>query len=68
MTHIGVSPLTGDVFQGKLNKAGNAFIDGKKNITSQFLRAIIEKSEFHGGEFDIQSGEKLWQVKVMEKA
>jgi hypothetical protein len=68
MMHIGVSPLTGDVFQGKLNKAGNAFLDGKKDITSQFLRAIIEKSQFHGGEFDIQGGNKLWQVTVVEKA
>ena len=66
-THIGVSPLTGDVFQGRLNKAGNAFTDGKQDITNQILRVIIEKAEFHGGEFEIRGGDRLWTVTVKEE-
>ena len=66
MTHISVSPLTGDVFQGRVNKAGTAFLEGKKDITSQFLRAVIEKAEFHGGEFEIRGGGKHWVVAIRE--
>lgn len=61
---IGVSPLTGRVLMGRVNKAGNAFVGEKRDITSDFLRAIIEKSEFHGGAFDIEAGDKKWVVKV----
>jgi hypothetical protein len=68
MNHIEVSPLTGNIFQGRVNKAGNAFLDGKKDITSQVLRAIIEKAEFHGGEFEIRGAGKLWTVTVKEEA
>lgn len=67
MTHIGVSPLTGDIFQGRVNKAGNAFIGEKKDVTSQILRVIIEKADFHGGEFEIRSGENRWTVNVKKE-
>jgi hypothetical protein len=66
MTHIAVSPLTGEIFQGRVNKAGNAFLSGKKDITSQVLRVIIEKAEFHGGEFEIRGAGKHWVVAVRE--
>jgi hypothetical protein len=67
MTHIGVSPLTGHIFQGKLNKAGNSFTDSKKDITNQVLRVIIEKADFHGGEFEVRGGDRLWTVTVKEE-
>ena len=66
-THIGVSPLTGTVFQGRLNKARDAFVGEKKDITGQILRVIIEKAEFHGGEFDIVAGDRKWTVTVKEE-
>ena len=68
MNHIAVSPLTGAIFQGRVNKAGNAFLEGKKDITSQVLCAIIEKAEFHGGEFEIRGGNRLWTVTVKEES
>lgn len=30
--HIGVSPLTGRVFLGRVNKAGTAFLDGNAHV------------------------------------
>jgi hypothetical protein len=65
-TLIATSPLSGRIFQGKLNKAGNAWTDGKKDVTSQVLEAVIGKAEFHGGEFEIEGGGRKWTVTVKE--
>ncbi len=67
-TRIACSPLTGRVFQGRVNKAGTAFVGEKKDITSDVLRAIVEKAEFHGGSFDIGAGGKKWKVVVTRGA
>ena len=65
-TRIGVSPLTGRIFQGRINKKGDAFIGEKKDITSDVLRSVIEKAEYHGGIFDIEGGGKRFVVTVKE--
>ena len=61
---IATSPLTGRIFSGRINKAGNAFVGEKKDVTSEFLSALIEKAEFHGGEFVIEGDGKKWTVTV----
>ena len=63
---IATSPLTGRMFSGRVNKTGNAFIGEKKDVTSEVLKAVIEKAEFHGGAFDIEGGGKKWTVTVKE--
>lgn len=65
-TRIAVSPITGRVFQGRVNKAGNAFVGEKKDVTSDVLRAVVEKAEYHGGQFEIEGGEKTWVVTVTQ--
>lgn len=67
-TKIAVSPLTGRIFQGRLNKSLNAFAGEKKEVTSDVLAAVIEKAEFHGGTFEIQGGGRKWLVTVVEEA
>lgn len=61
---IATSPLTGRIHQGRVNTAGTAFIGNKTDVTSDVLKAVIEKAEFHGGQFDIQGGNSLWIVTV----
>ena len=63
-THIATSPLTGRIHQGRVNAAGTAFTGTKKDVTSDVLRAVIEKAEFHGGTFDIEGGGAKWIVTV----
>ena len=65
-TRIAVSPLTGRVHQGRVNKAGNAFVGEKKDVTSDVLLAVIEKAQFHGGHFEIEGGDKKYLVVVTE--
>jgi hypothetical protein len=65
-THIAVSPITGRIYQGRVNKAQNAFIGQKKDITSDVLRVVIEKAEYHGGKFDIEGGGRKFIVTVEE--
>jgi len=61
---IATSPLTGRIYAGKVNKAGTAFVGSKRDVTSDVLRAVIEKAEFHGGSFDIEGGGQKWIVTV----
>ena len=65
-THIATSPITGRISQGRVNKAGTAFIGVKTDITSKVLAAVIEKAEFHGGSFDIEGNHRKWLVTVKE--
>ncbi len=64
---IGVSPLTGRIFMGAVNKAGTVFVGQKRDITSDVLRAVIEKAEYHGGTFDIAAGADRWLVTVTKQ-
>jgi hypothetical protein len=64
--HIATSPLTGRIHSGRVNKAGNAFVGEKRDVTSDVLRAVIEKADFHGGSFDIEGGGRKWLVTVTE--
>jgi hypothetical protein len=63
---IGVSPLTGRIFSGRTNKAGTAFVGEKVDVTSEVLRAVVEKAEYHGGTFEIEGGGQTWTVTVSE--
>lgn len=65
---IATSPLTGRIYCGRLNKKGNAFLDGKEDVTSDVLAALIDKARFHGGSFDIEGDGKKWLVTVAQEA
>ncbi len=62
--HIGTSPLTGRIYQGRVNSAGTAFVGKKRDVTSDVLRSVIEKAEFHKGGFEIEGGGEKWKVTV----
>lgn len=67
-TRIAVSPLSGRIHQGRVNKEGNAFVGEKKDVTSDVLLAVVEKAQFHGGSFEIEGGGKTFVVTVTEPA
>ncbi len=62
---IATSPLTGRVYSGRVNKAGNAFAGEKKDVTSEVLKAVIDKAEYHGGSFEIEGAGQKWTVTVV---
>lgn len=62
---IATSPLTGRIFSGRVNKNFTAFVGEKKDVTSEVLKAIIDKAEYHGGEFDIEGDGQKWTVTVV---
>ena len=61
---IATSPLTGRIFSGRVNKDCTAFIGEKKDVTSEVLKAIIDKAEYHGGSFEIEGAGQKWTVTV----
>ena len=61
---IATSQLTGRIFSGRVNKERTAFVGEKKDVTGEVLKAIIDKAEYHGGEFEIEGAGKKWMVTV----
>ena len=51
---LAVSPLTGAIYSGRVNPKTDMWIGEKKDVTSDFLRCVIKKAEFHGGSFEIR--------------
>ena len=68
MSYLAVSPLTGTIFLGRLNAKRNAFVGEKRDMTSDFLRCVIEKAEFHGGSFEINCSDGGSFVVAVTKA
>lgn len=54
---IATSPLTGRIYSGRANKSSTVWVGEKKDVTSDVLRALIEKAQYHGGSFDISGSE-----------
>lgn len=65
---IATAALTGRIYMGRTNKAGNAFSGQKKDVTSDVLKAVIDKAEYHGGTFEIEGGTEKWSVTVTKQA
>ena len=39
---LGVSPITETVYLGRLNKKGNMWLNGKRDVTEMFLKCSAE--------------------------
>lgn len=52
---------------GRINKAGTAFIGNKEDVTSDVMKAIINKLEHHGGSFEITCDGELVATITLEK-
>ena len=62
---IATSPLTGRIYSGQVNKSMTAFVGEKKDVTSEVLKAVIDKAEYHGGSFEIEGAGQKWTVTVV---
>lgn len=65
---LAVTALTGRIIAGHENAHGTEITEGsRQDVTSDFMKALIDKAEYHGGEFDISGGGELWDVKVTKR-
>lgn len=62
---IAVSPLSGRIYSGRVNKEGATFVGEKKDVTSEVLKVVIDKAAYHGGSFEIEGGGQKWTVTVV---
>ena len=63
-SRIACSPISGRIYMGRVDKTGSHFTGQKQDVTSDVLRCIVEKAEFHGGTFEIKAADKSWTVTV----
>ncbi|QRF55786.1 hypothetical protein [Variovorax paradoxus] len=63
---IACTALTGRIVSGRVSKDGSNFVGVKADVTSDVLKAVIDKAEYHGGSFAVEGGEKRWVVTVTE--
>ena len=45
----------------------DAVVGTKVDMTNDFLHTLIEKADYYGGQFDIQSGNEKWIVTVTKE-
>jgi hypothetical protein len=60
-----MTALNGRMMAGHPNAAGTYITTGsRQDITSDFMKCLIQKAEFHGGGFDIEGDGEKWKVTV----
>lgn len=67
-SRIACAALTGRILSGRVSKDGRNFVGQKTDVTSDVLKAVIDKAEYHGGSFDIEGGDEKWIVTVTKTA
>lgn len=67
-SRIATAALTGRIYMGRTNKTGTAFAGQKTDVTSDVMKALIDKADFHGGTFEIEGGGEKWTVTVTKEA
>jgi len=63
---IATAALSKRIYAGRLNKKGNAFTDGKQDVTSDVLKAIIDKIGVGNTEVVHVDGKPQFQIEVRE--
>lgn len=64
-TRIACTALTGRILMGRISSDGIDFLGEPKDVTSDVLKAIIEKLEHHGGEMRItENGKQVAKIKL----
>jgi hypothetical protein len=66
---LAVTALAGRIIAGMESAKGNAITEGsRQDVTSDFMKAVIDKADFHGGSFVIEGGDEKWTVTVTREA
>jgi len=62
---LAISAFGKRAYVGRTNKAGDCFLDGKQDVTSDFFKAVIDYFNDHEVEIVGDSGRK-WKVRCEE--
>jgi hypothetical protein len=68
MIRIATAALTKRIFAGKVNKSGTAFTGNKQDVTSDVLKAIIDKIGVGNTKSVIVDGAPKYEITVREVA
>jgi len=66
---LAVTAINGRIIAGHENSKSDAITEGsRQDVTSDFMKALIDKAEYHGGAFDIAGGGDHWDVIVTKRS
>lgn len=65
---VACAALSGRIYAGRINKAGTGFLAGKQDVTSDVLKAIIDKVKPGHIEIISVSGVPKYEIEVRELA
>ncbi len=66
-----MSPLTRTIYAGRVKQIGEntSLSTGvRHDVTNDFLGAVIQYGQAHGGAFEILGGDEEWDVTVTKRA
>ena len=63
---VACAALSNRIYAGRVNKAGNAFLDGKQDVTSDVLKAVIDKVKPGHVETVTVDGVPKYEIEVRE--
>jgi len=63
---VACAALSGRIYAGRINKAGNSFLDGKQDVTSDVLKAVIDKIKPGFIEIVTVDGTPKYEIEVRE--
>lgn len=63
---IACAALSKRIYAGRLNKARTAFTDGKQDVTSDVLKAVIDKVGVGNTETVTVDGKPRYEIEVRE--
>lgn len=62
-----LTALTGRVMAGHADSKGTNLTEGsRQDVTSDFMKVLVQKAEFHNGSFEVQGAGRKWDVVVTE--
>jgi hypothetical protein len=65
---LAVTAIDGRIIAGYENAKRTEITEGsRQDVTSDFMKALIDKGEHHDGEFEIGGGGEMWDVTVTKR-
>ena len=64
--HVCCAAISGRIYAGRVNKAGNSFLAGQQDVTSDVFKAVVEKIKPGNTETISVNGIPKYEIEIRE--